>query len=163
MRQVAVSILTFGCLASPVFAQETVLGLVSPIVLLDGRTIVACGARATTADGRTGVEVRLTRTAGSAELSLSGTINGEQSRISADTASILSSALFGDQSGPVMRTPADDPRVTTFIQELMVSGAKVRLERAGTEVLEASIAGPLPQSTRAAYLNCAGDLYRPGE
>lgn len=50
-----------------------------------------------------------------------------------------------------------------LVRELMVSGGTVELDSEGVPPRRLSVPGPLPQLVRASYLNCAGDLYRPGE
>lgn len=149
---------------------------VEPVVLLEGQRIAACGARATfeSGEGRRVVEIRLQRHGNGAELVILGewrSENGPTIRLSAlsvATASVSSAELapagLSNTDGVAqLKAQASDPRVTTFIQELMVSGATVQMRGDDADAVELRIAGPLPQSTRAAYLNCAGDLYRPGE
>jgi hypothetical protein len=46
-----------------------------------------------------------------------------------------------------------------IIQRFMIAGGAFELEQSGRRsVFE--VKGPLPQSVRAAYLNCTGDMYR---
>lgn len=61
------------------------------------------------------------------------------------------------------RSAASDPRVTAFIQDLMLAGVVIVATRVDGTLERIAIQGPLSASVRAAYLNCAGDLYRPGE
>lgn len=148
-----------------------------PIVGLRDGKIAQCGARLIFDRGREVllIEVDLTRQDGGARLGLravarqpSGAAAGLE-KLEAATASVSSAELFAapapsaDAATLIYERDASDPRVTTFIQELMVSGARFRLLRSDGVAFDLDTTGPLPQSTRAAYLNCAGDLYRPAE
>lgn len=48
-----------------------------------------------------------------------------------------------------------------LMRELMVSGGRVRMQLQDGATREVLLAGPMTQAVRAAYLNCAGDLFRP--
>lgn len=49
----------------------------------------------------------------------------------------------------------------TLMRDLMLSGARVDLERSTGHTVQVVIQGPVANSVRAAYLNCAGDLIKP--
>jgi hypothetical protein len=61
-----------------------------------------------------------------------------------------------------LQAPADSPEATDFLRRAMIAGVRVDMGYQGLQQ-RLEINGPVPQSVRAAYLNCAGDLYRPGE
>lgn len=154
----------------PAGAQTALLP--EPIVLLDGRSIAACGVRVP-GDVRGApvvLEVMLARTkAGGdivARLSASGGRTSDSFRLT--TASQRSEQIFvgapaRDGGSIELRTSAASAAVTLLIQELMVSGAILEVTLEGGETGSIQIPGPMPQSVRAGYLNCAGDLFRPGE
>jgi hypothetical protein len=48
-----------------------------------------------------------------------------------------------------------------LFRELMLSGAIISMRDAGGARLDLEITGPVSASVRAAYLNCAGDLFGP--
>lgn len=143
-----------------------------PIVLLDGRNIVACGVRiaAETGGAENRLDVMLMRTKDAADLVARLMPGGSRSieRFGLTTATQSSDQIFSESplrdDGVIeLRAPAASAAVTSLIQELMVSGAVLDVTYAGNEKTTSSIRGPMPQSVRAAYLNCAGDLYRPGD
>jgi hypothetical protein len=149
---------------------------VEPLVLIDGERIVVCGAAATfdVGGGTASLSVALERKEQGADLVVRGRwreADGKPlliERLTLATASTKASEVVSRRAAEpdgtlALSGPAASPSVTILIQEFMVSGARATFESAGREPLAFIIPGPLPQSTRAAYLNCAGDLYRPGE
>jgi hypothetical protein len=55
--------------------------------------------------------------------------------------------------------PASDGDI--FMRDLMIGGAAIALQDQDGDQLALAIPGPVSQSVRASYLNCAGDLFRP--
>jgi hypothetical protein len=167
---IAASTLTPALSVEPRAAAEPIVGL------KDGK-IAQCGGRLTfDRDGETiAIEVDLTRHSEDTRFRLRATTSDSADpaarfrKLEATTASISSTTLFAAPDLPTelgtlaYECDAAAPAVTTFIQELMVSGAQFRLLRSDGRLVELATTGPLPQSTRAAYLNCTGDLYRPEE
>jgi hypothetical protein len=72
------------------------------------------------------------------------------------------SGPFPTAQGTERRMSAADAKVTAFIQELMLRGTRAVVVTSRRDIA-VEVPGPLSASVRAAYLNCAGDLYRPGE
>jgi hypothetical protein len=146
---------------------------VEPVVQLEGTEIRACGIQANfgAMTDRLTVTFQLERRDSSAEFSVEALL--------ADGNNALSSMRIFQQStlplvfatsaptqmgGWLLRMPANNGVVTQFIQELMLQGTRIEVTASDrTEPHHFKIDGPLTQSVRAAYLNCAGDLYRPGE
>lgn len=55
----------------------------------------------------------------------------------------------------------DDLQGGSVMRDLMLRGADIRMSATGRAPLVLKIIGPLSASARAAYLQCAGDLFRP--
>ncbi|MGQ0672152.1 MAG: hypothetical protein ACT4N2_04635 [Hyphomicrobium sp.] len=164
-----------SCLARPALAQARPPA-VEPIVLLSDGRVAACGARATfsEADGVIVLDVMLRRKGDGADLVLGGSWHTPQGRARSIDALTLSTATVHTKafaigapvmgaSGREVTAPAADPRVTTLIQELMVSGGSIEIAVDGASPRSLVVPGPIPHATRSLYLNCAGDLFRPGE
>ncbi len=86
--------------------------------------------------------------------------------ITLQTASHDTRALTGIEREPgciAFAGPLPGDEGAGLVRELMVSGGTVELASDGEPPRRLSVPGPLPQLVRASYLNCAGDLYRPGE
>lgn len=66
---------------------------------------------------------------------------------------------FEENGTLILQAPATDSRIATLFQELMVGGGSVEIAREFMLAPDTiAIPGPLPQSVRAGYLACAGDL-----
>jgi hypothetical protein len=50
---------------------------------------------------------------------------------------------------------------SSFAQELMVMGGRFEMRRPDGRVIAYDLPRPIPHGVRQAYLNCAGDLFRP--
>lgn len=86
--------------------------------------------------------------------------------ITLQTASHDTRALTGIEREPgriAFAGPLPGDEGAGLVRELMVSGGTVEIASDGEPPRRLSAPGPLPQLVRASYLNCAGDLYRPGE
>ncbi|MDX2266147.1 MAG: hypothetical protein NW215_14400 [Hyphomicrobiales bacterium] len=139
-------------------ASGAAAGEVSPLAELSGDRIAACGL--TIGEPAAGLTIRfaLERTPGAAALFISATRADGQPVSGALAINIpgFETAAFQTietERGPTLTLKGEE---TGFvIQRFMVAGAELR---AGGAVIR--VKGPLPQSVRAAYLNCAGDMYR---
>lgn len=49
----------------------------------------------------------------------------------------------------------------SFVQGMMVGGGTFEVAAKGGRTVSIALPSPMPQNIRAAYLNCAGDLFRP--
>lgn len=137
--------------------------------LEDGK-VRQCGIRAVTGEGADQVvlEIALERSGAAAELVVRAEVPTARSSVSDVRLSPRSVVLDGigkplhTSAGVERRMPAARESVTAFIHELMVQGMRATVTFAKGDVA-LNIPGPLSASVRASYLNCAGDLYRPGE
>jgi len=50
---------------------------------------------------------------------------------------------------------------SSFAQELMVMGGRFEIVTTAGETIAFDLPRPMPHRVRQAYLNCAGDLFRP--
>ena len=50
---------------------------------------------------------------------------------------------------------------SSFAQSLMVTGGRFELTLSGGQTVAYELPRPMPHAVRQAYLNCAGDLFRP--
>lgn len=144
------------------------------LVGLENGTVRQCGVRVVVSldDGDLAAEIALERRGRFTDLVVRATLGegGSGARALADfrieprTAELPGMPPHDTSGGLVeRRSAAADPRITAVIQELMIAGAVLVATRADGNSERIDIKGPLPASVRAAYLNCAGDLYRPGE
>lgn len=146
---------------------------VDPVIQMDGPRVRVCGVRALfgAAGDRISISFLLERHVTIAEFKAradpaSDTIGVTDMRIIRRSGAPFNFAAspLRDSTGFELRMPANDSTVGQFIQELMVQGTDIEIEaRDWAEPHRFEIHGPLSQSTRASYLNCAGDLYLPGE
>lgn len=160
-----------GCLA----AETIMLEALVPVIELSGQDIALCGVRGTVTlpEGRVAIEVAIRKLDGPAEgtefrvsAKLVGKVGNGPAGLSVRTATSGTTADFAaqpDYPGGVTLTGQLPPTEgAMFMQQLMVSGARAMLTYKGSaKPVEVTIPGPAPQSVRAAYLNCAGDLFRP--
>ncbi len=152
----------------------------APLVLMNGESVAACGVRLMVSLDETSlaVDLLLAKEAGDGKPKAVLRAGYEPAelrslpvtRLSLATTSVATSDIFvmpgrhDEWARFIQEADASDLRISPLIQELMVGGA--RLEIAREFLLEpdtVTVPGPLPQGVRAAYLNCAGDLYRPDE
>ena len=59
------------------------------------------------------------------------------------------------------RTVLDGFLGSSFAQELMVMGGRFEIVTTAGEIIAFDLPRPMPHRVRQAYLNCAGDLFRP--
>lgn len=59
------------------------------------------------------------------------------------------------------RAPLEGFTGSSFVQELMVTGGRFEMRRADGRIMAYDLPRPMPHGVRQAYLNCAGDLFRP--
>lgn len=144
---------------------------VEPVVLLKNGNIRACGVRATFHSGeapRT-FELLVRRSGDNTLLELRancGDHSGRPGRPVLQTRTINTDDLLKGNVGlsqgrSVLSAPASNDKVAVLIQEYMIGGGKLQCLEATDAGF--TVNGPLPNQTRAAYLNCAGDLFRPEE
>ena len=114
------------------------------------------------------MEIALERSGAATELVVRASGPGTAARIS-DVRVVPRTIRLDAMSGPFpaphgteRRMSSSSSQVTAFIHELMLRGTHAVVATAQRDI-EIEVPGPLSASVRAAYLNCAGDLYRPGE
>lgn len=152
--------------------------LVLPLAGLEDGQVRQCGVRvvAGLAGAELTADIALERRGRFADLAVRGSVRNHAGTGRAEPSALADLRLEPrnaelpdmpphDTSGGQVerRSAASDPRVTAFIQDLMLAGVVIVITRADGTSERIPIQGPLSASVRAAYLNCAGDLYRPGE
>lgn len=141
---------------------------IEPLVFLDGRFPVACGfeARVETGQVSSRVSVLNRKTGEGSEFAVSVEGADEVRSLSVSAGDVRDGAGFapliktGNSRFERTRTFTPDDGAM-FIQSLMVGGGTLSFELQDRVRVDVVIPGPLPQSVRASYLNCAGDLMRP--
>ncbi len=145
-----------------------------PIVLTANGKLKACGVRVVfvTAKEKIDFSVIGFKSSSGNAFELSAVLRDRYDRplparsFELDTATLKSVEAFDPP------TPDKDGRSSTrkvlegitgarFIQGYMVSGGALRLTNPDGAVVTFDIPGPMPNSIRASYLNCSGDLFRP--
>ncbi|MDX2259789.1 MAG: hypothetical protein NW205_12860 [Hyphomicrobiaceae bacterium] len=147
---------------------------VEPSVLMRDGTLEGCGlvAHFETEGQRVRIDLNTLRRGGGTVFLLAGqwaTSSGASEPIAdlalassrLDTRSAFGPASTTADGGISMEGALDQVAGALFIQSVMVGGARIELLARNGARLHLEIAGPLPQSVRASYLNCSGDLYRP--
>lgn len=157
-------------------AKPIVLEALAPVVQLSDGDIALCGVRGEADFGaaRIAVEVAIRKAPGDADRSefrisaapTSGKTTVAITGLSVRTAGLAPTEAFKserDVSGALTLTGALPPTDgAMFMQQLLVGGGTATLAINGDPAsIDIAIPGPAPQSVRAAYLNCAGDLFRP--
>lgn len=184
-RLCAAVALSLSVLTTAAAANST--ATVEPVVLLDGGTIKACGLRAsfTGSDVSRTFELRIERRGNKALLSLQADCpleiaaskgagpNASATEIimprptletaSNSTAKILTGEPQRQDDRIALSATAENDAIAQMIQQLMIGGGSFSCKREGAQPQLHTLQGPLPQQTRAAYLNCSGDLFRPEE
>jgi hypothetical protein len=144
---------------------------VEPVVRLKDGNIRACGLRATFSGGSAApiFELIMRRRGSDTFLELRAVCGTEPDRPSrpvlktrtVSTGDLLKGEAYQVKDFVVLSAPATSDKVAMLIQELMIGGGSFScFESFGKQH---ALSGPLPNQTRAAYLNCAGDLFRPEE
>lgn len=142
-------------------------GSVEPLTLLENGKIAGCGMASSTASAigeviafrqgdDTAFAIRARTTAGSAAVT----------NVRFATASHDSKTLFPPPA-PIgdglieTRTVLEGFTGPSFAQELMVMGGRFEITTADGQTIAYDLPRPMPHRVRQAYLNCAGDLFRP--
>ncbi len=162
---------------SPAFAGRVHAGavessaLVMPLSGLEAGEVRQCGIRTISGIGADQLilDIALERSGAATDLVVRVNAGGTSASGLSDVRLVPRTVTLDAMSGPVRtaqglerRTPASSEKVTAFIHELMLRGTRAVVVTRQRDVA-IDVAGPLSASVRAAYLNCAGDLYRPGE
>jgi hypothetical protein len=154
------------------WASAEPLVTVDPVTLLEAGEIAGCGLTSTVTGGTSSVIGEMIafrdgdRTAFAVRARPS-TADGEAIKsVRLATASHDSAVLFppskllGD--GIVeTRTVLEGFSGSSFAQELMVMGGRFEIVTTAGETIAYDLPRPMPHRVRQAYLNCAGDLFRP--
>lgn len=145
--------------------------LVMPLTGLEAGEVRQCGIRTISGFGADQLilDIALERSGKATDLVVRANAGGPSASGLSDVRLLPRTVPLNAMSGPVRtaqglerRTPASSEKVTAFIRELMLRGTRAVVVKRERDVA-IDVAGPLSASVRAAYLNCAGDLYRPGE
>ncbi len=140
----------------------------APIIgLVDGR-VTTCGVRAAfDAPTRLSVELVVTRTGDTTVFVLSAdgpaaadAIGLSLATVSQDTNRLLPPAVLATATSPIRARGSIDATVGAFLfRDLLVGGGTVSLMFGDRPTLTLPIVGPALPSVRAAYLQCAGDVF----
>ncbi len=143
--------------------------LVLPLSGLDAGEVRQCGIRAISGEGANQliIDIALERSGVATDLVVraTGAANSAIEDVRLETRTVQLEQLLARRAtrrGIERRMSASDAKVTAFIHELMLRGTRAVAVIAQRDIA-IDVPGPLSASVRAAYLNCAGDLYRPGE
>lgn len=161
------SVVCLLALISPANAQrQPPITALEPLVKLASDALAACGFKATFVSDPNAaqvLEVVLERNSSNpfVAVRVEGAAEGAKLRVLRPK-QIAAFRLQRSLGTVVLSAPANDPDATEFIRQTMTFGIDVEVSTSSAaEILK--VQGPVPPSIRAAYLNCAGDLYRPGE
>ncbi len=147
---------------------------VEPVTLMAGGQIAGCGFSSTQPQPEDTVigEVLALREGDGTVFSIRARTTGRNggeavfAGVRLTTASHDSAVLFpapAVSSGGILETRAALEGFTgsSFAQELMVTGGRFEMRRADGGIIAYDLPRPMPHRVRQAYLNCAGDLFRP--
>ncbi len=173
VRAISVLVVLLGSVTTAVAGTPLEIS-VEPVTLLDAGKIAGCGLKATArADDATTIGEVIAFRSGDVTVfsvrarAVDGAGNAMRpSHIRLTTASHDTRTLF-----PAPR-PHSDGQIETrahlagftgssFAQELMVMGGRFEVRREDQSTLTFDLPLPMPHTVRQAYLNCAGDLFRP--
>ena len=180
----AFAALAWGSMAALAAAAENALPetvvepAVEPLVLMKAGDIEACGLALTfIAGGETIATQFLLRKDDKAELGTQFVLSALWPKPDAGgfrTVTALSLTAGGASTGtafgaPVARSNGVFEATGTLpatssdlmMRDLMIGGAVIDLHDQSGERRALAISGPMSQSIRAIYLNCAGDMFRP--
>ena len=147
---------------------------IEPLMLLEGARIAACGVRIAPDAGRhpiAAAEMRISRAGDTTLFTFSLTATAGMSvalsGVTLTTASYSTVELFPPpqpaSSGRLeTRTQLDAFTGADLMRELLVSGGRITAMSADGAAHDLPVDPPIPHGVRQAYLNCAGDLVRPG-
>jgi hypothetical protein len=144
-----------------------------PIVLFQNNDIAACGFRAATAPGALNATADVTAVkdgratfflfsiqATGADAAIVPLESAALLTSTHDTAKDFSKLLLAENGRYEARARLEGFSGASFMQGIMVGGT-ITIKTTAGEVLSFALPAPMPQNVRAAYLNCAGDLFRP--
>ncbi len=141
---------------------------VESLVLLKEGNIRACGVRAKVSNDQAArtFELLVRRSGSDTLLELRADCGANATRPilqtrTNSTADLLTGEASRSRGFLVLSAPATSDKVAMLIQEFMIGGGTLSCAKPATESY--TLSGPLPNQTRAGYLNCAGDLFRPEE
>jgi hypothetical protein len=138
-----------------------------PIILMQGQAIVACGVKA-----------KFGQLTESFVMEMSLKKEGDGKRLDMKLSGPEQIRAFDLQTKPGSHDPfvgtkpvisdrdayltidATKMDLTGYMRDFFVEDQLLTVEMAGGLTLELAIRGPISNSVRAAYLNCAGDFYR---
>jgi hypothetical protein len=155
----------------PMGANAGVEVTVAPLTLLEDGTVAGCGltaslhSRETQAVGEvvafregdaTAFAVRARTVPSSPEITGVRLITATH-----DTAADFPKARMITDGMIETRTVMEGFSGSSFAQSLMVTGGRFEVTFRGGQTLAYDLPRPMPHSVRQAYLNCAGDLFRP--
>ena len=151
--------------------SSTGQAVVEPVVRLQDGSIRACGLRATFSGGSAApiFELIVRRRGSATFLELRADCGTEPDRPrrpvlktrTVSTGDVLIGEAYPLKDFVVLSAPATSDKEAMLIQELMLGGGNFSCF--GSFGKQHTLSGPLPNQTRATYLNCAGDLFRPEE
>jgi hypothetical protein len=153
-------------------ASAEQLVTVEPVTLMENGEIAGCGLTSTVTGGTSSAigEVIAFRDGYSTAFAVRARpspANGEAIKsVRLATASHDTAALFPPSrnlgNGLVeTRTVLEGFSGSSFAQELMVMGGRFEIITTAGETIAYDLPRPMPHRVRQAYLNCAGDLFRP--
>ncbi|OYW54627.1 MAG: hypothetical protein B7Y80_06195 [Hyphomicrobium sp. 32-62-53] len=152
-------------------ASAEPLVTVDPVTLLENGEIAGCGLTSTVTSGKASAigEMIAFRDGDRTAFAVRARPNASSDAIksvrlataSHDTAVLFPpSKLLGD--GLVeTRTVLEGFAGSSFAQELMVMGGRFEFVTTNGNTIAYDLPRPMPHRVRQAYLNCAGDLFRP--
>jgi hypothetical protein len=167
----AVAALVFPATGTGAVEPRSVV--LEPIVRIAGGAILACGiAIVTGIDGTLTASLRLEKAETEPVFALEATWRDERGKARSlsgivietgteTTAKLLPPARPSQDgvkaTGPIPGLPGSE-----LMRSLLVSGGTLTVVSPENGTTAIAIPGPAPQQVRASYLNCAGDLERPG-
>lgn len=140
---------------------------VEPLTLLENGKIAGCGMTSSSAsvigeviafrDGnQTAFAIRARPAPGSSAVK-----SVRFATASHDSASLFPASAPIDDGIVESRTVLEGFTGPSFAQELMVMGGRFQIATVDGQTIAYDLPRPMPHRVRQAYLNCAGDLFRP--
>lgn len=150
-----------------------------PVVLLEAGAVQACGIRAEFHSNlarrfellvrREGQKSHLVIRTSAVDPGTQRKVNGTAecspslTTLTQSTRDLMSGAPLLKDGFIELSAPAENDTISKLIHELMLRGGTFSCDSPAVAGRAFILRGPLPQQTRAAYLNCSGDLFRPEE
>lgn len=175
-RTVALAALLLGVSPWPAAADKSAFVGAEPLTLMTEGAISACGTRLRVDIDGTALTVDLMVTKGGEAGSLvlragyesPGSTMLPVTKAEVRTSNVSTNDIFlapgryEVDGALILEAPASDSRIAPLLQELMAGGGSLEIAREFMLAPDTiAIPGPLPQSVRAPYLACAGDLVGP--